>query len=126
MKNSIINKQYEVIADYNMQFVLCHSTNVETPEPWVVWNVDSNGNTYCGRYFASKRRAEEKYCELCFDWFKDEDIEEDICFEDIKISDLSKLTSHTLEDIKSIITDIEKISTYVDKPAISKVHLVNI
>lgn len=44
----------------------------ETPEPYVVWSIDHDGEgVYSGRYYTDKMEAEWCYAGLCFDWFED-------------------------------------------------------
>lgn len=34
-------------------YVLAHSPHPDTPEPYVVWNLDRHGDTHTGRYYVS-------------------------------------------------------------------------
>lgn len=49
------------------RYVLAHSPHRETPEPYVVWDLNQNGETYNGRYFIDALTASLRFRRLCTD-----------------------------------------------------------
>lgn len=47
------------------QYVLAHKDGA--PEPYVVWSVDADGDTYNGHYFSDQDRASRYFSSCCFD-----------------------------------------------------------
>lgn len=53
---------YTVIANYRNEIVLAKSDDEGTPEPFVIWNVDADGNgVNSGQYFTDDDAATEVF-----------------------------------------------------------------
>ena len=55
---------YSFVGNINNRVVLAH--NPKAAEPWVVWNLDSDGDTYSGSYFSNRKSAVKEFCERAF------------------------------------------------------------
>lgn len=69
---------YILDAIFRNQYVLAHSPNPETPEPYVVWDLDKDGDTRNGRYFVRLSKAEKCFAGLCFSTFSQKTVDEKI------------------------------------------------
>lgn len=65
-----------VLANYRDQYVLAQSLNHKSPEPFVVWDLNVDGEPYNGSYCTSLETAQMKFVERCFPWFW-EDVKKD-------------------------------------------------
>lgn len=55
---------YAIVGNINNLVVIAH--NPKAVEPWVVWNLDSDGDPYSGSYFSSREAAVREFCERAF------------------------------------------------------------
>lgn len=55
---------YSIIGNINNRVVLAH--NPRAVEPWVVWRVDSEGDTYSGSYFSNRDAAVKEFISRSF------------------------------------------------------------
>lgn len=59
---------YEVIANYCNFAILARQTSPDSPEPWAIWRLKTNGERYSGSYFDNQESAERYFAYLCFEW----------------------------------------------------------
>lgn len=59
------------------RYVLAHGDGA--PESYVVWDVDQDGDTVNGRYFADPAAAQKKFSQCCFDWREESSPEQSQC-----------------------------------------------
>lgn len=55
---------YSFVGNINNRVVLAH--NPKAAEPWVVWNLDGDGDPYSGSYFSNRESAAREFCERAF------------------------------------------------------------
>lgn len=55
---------YSFVGIINNRVVLAH--NPKAAEPWVVWNLDIDGDPYSGSYFSSRDTAVKELFERAF------------------------------------------------------------
>ena len=61
----------EVLSVFENKYCLAKCTEY-SPEPYVVWNVDADGEgVHTGRYYVERDDAQWCYAGLCFPWFQD-------------------------------------------------------
>ncbi|MFV0351717.1 MAG: hypothetical protein ACK5JF_05320 [Oscillospiraceae bacterium] len=65
MVGAIIITGYEVLANYRNQYVLAKSQNGKTPEPYVVWALDEDGDPHTGNYCTTLETAKKVFFERC-------------------------------------------------------------
>ncbi len=59
---------FELIGNYNNQYVIAKKQSPSAPEPYVVWAVDyDKRGVHSGTYFASLQMAQLSFCERAFD-----------------------------------------------------------
>lgn len=63
----VLSSGYTVIANYNNSYVLAYSK--KAPDPYVVWNLDRDGDTVNGRYRSDLESAQKEFTASCFQWF---------------------------------------------------------
>lgn len=63
-----INSGYRVLGNYNNAYILAQNMNALSPEPFVVWTLDTNGEPYSGSYFIHLEAAEQEFALRCFAW----------------------------------------------------------
>lgn len=59
-----LSSGYTVIANYNNRYVLAFSE--KAPDPYVVWNLDRDGDTINGRYRSNLESAQKEFADSCF------------------------------------------------------------
>jgi hypothetical protein len=64
--NDVLPTGHTVLAVYKNLFVLAQSNHPESPTPFVVWNLDQDGDTYGGGYFNDEEKAQREFVERCF------------------------------------------------------------
>jgi hypothetical protein len=67
--NDVLPTGHTVLAVYKNQFILAQSNHKESLTPFVVWNLDQDGDPYGGDYSTSIKSAEREYTARCFSWF---------------------------------------------------------
>ena len=72
--NDVLPTGHIVQAVYKNQTILAHLDSKPSPTPFVVWNLDQNGDPYGGGYFCDEARAGREFAERSFSWFKEEEI----------------------------------------------------
>lgn len=65
---TVLSDGYEVIANYRNIAILARQTSPDSPEPWAIWHLKTDGERYSGSYFADQESAERYYAYLCYDW----------------------------------------------------------
>lgn len=55
---------YSIIGNINNRVVLAH--NPRAVEPWVVWRIDRDGETYSGGYFSNRDAAIREFISRSF------------------------------------------------------------
>ncbi len=61
----------EIISIFDNKYCLAKCLG-ESPDEFVVWNIDNDHNgVHTGRYYNNRMDAEWCYAALCFDWFED-------------------------------------------------------
>ena len=65
---TVLSGGYEVIANYRNFAILARQTSPDSPEPWAIWRLKTNGERYSGSYFDNQESAERYFAYLCFDW----------------------------------------------------------
>ena len=63
---AILNDSHRVLANYRNQHVLAQALNAKSPEPFVVWTLDGDGDPHTGSYCVDMLSAEQKFRERCF------------------------------------------------------------
>ena len=48
-------------CDQASRIVLAHSPRPETPQPWVIWHLDQDNDTWGGTYFTYKEVADSAF-----------------------------------------------------------------
>lgn len=65
--NIKIPEGFDLIGNYNNQYVLAKNQSPKSPEPYVVWAVDyDKKGVHSGRYFAALDRAQLSFCDRAF------------------------------------------------------------
>lgn len=66
--NIKIPEGFDLIGNYNNQYVIAKNQSPSAPEPYVVWAVDyDKKGVHSGTYFASLQMAQLSFCERAFD-----------------------------------------------------------
>lgn len=65
---TVLSGGYEVIANYRNFAILARQTSPDSPEPWAIWHLKTNGERYSGSYFDNQESAERYFAYLCFEW----------------------------------------------------------
>lgn len=68
-----INSGYRVLGNYNNAYILAQNMNALSPEPFVVWTLDGNGEPHTGSYFTHLEAAEQEFALRCFTWLMPEE-----------------------------------------------------
>lgn len=83
------------------------------PNPYVVWQIDHNGNgVCCGHYFNDRDEAEWDFCVRAFEWFEDNVNIHMIEDGDDELTGRLKLIG---EDIKKAAQLVDEMCAEVDK-----------
>ncbi len=65
MVGSVVITGYRVLGNYRNEYIIAQSANEKSPEPFVVWNLDSEGDPYSG----IGKPAQTEFVSRCFPWF---------------------------------------------------------
>lgn len=58
---------YSFVDNIDDILVLAHNPKpVKSLKPWVVWNLNSDGNPCSGSYFSNRESAVREFCERAF------------------------------------------------------------
>lgn len=57
---------YTVLSNHMNDYILVVSHDEQTPEPYVVFQLNSDGERISGRYFSEYEKAERAFVEVCF------------------------------------------------------------
>lgn len=68
----VLANGFKVLAVYKNKFVLAQKEGYHIPQPFAVWYLDMDGDTYSGSYFKNAENAERHFAQMCFKWFEDE------------------------------------------------------